>query len=143
MIPKQDWKYFGTAGHLIIAPWCRFHLTTQVGPWLISTIGEYVPDEPVREIFATARGIKLEGRGDSRLRDYMLKIGFHEIGWNRLYETMVFKAGFPCKECSVPHPNDYTELDMEGYDTEQDAQRGHDMMCARWATKDPPLLNNE
>jgi hypothetical protein len=45
-------RWFGHAGHFICAEWCRFHLCTQVGPYLISTVGEYVPDAPVREILA-------------------------------------------------------------------------------------------
>ena len=55
MIPVSDWIWFGTPGHFICANYCRFHLCTRVGDYLVSTVGEYVPPEPVREIFARTR----------------------------------------------------------------------------------------
>ena len=48
----QDWKWFRHPGHFICARWCRFHLCTQVGKWLVSTVGEYWPERAVREIHA-------------------------------------------------------------------------------------------
>ncbi len=41
-IPESKWEWFGNAGHFMCSQWCRFHLCTKVGPWLVSTVGEYV-----------------------------------------------------------------------------------------------------
>jgi hypothetical protein len=41
-IPVHNWKWFGSAAHFICGRWCRFHLATQVGRYLISTVGEFV-----------------------------------------------------------------------------------------------------
>jgi hypothetical protein len=129
-------RWFGHAGHFICAPWCRFHLCTQVGEFLISTVGEYVPDAPVREIMAQSRGIKLEGRGDARLADYMNKRGFEQVGCDRLYETMVFRAGRPCDaegcNCGLPSASG-EELDFGGYNDAKSATEGHYKMIEKWS----------
>jgi hypothetical protein len=137
-VPKAEWRWFGNAGHFICAEWCRFHLCTQVGEYLVSTVGEYVPDEGVREIIAQSRGIVLKGRGDERRTDYMRKIGFEEIGCDRLYETMVFRAGKPCSSaacgCGLP-AIDGSELDSLSYNTAKAATAGHVELCEKWATR--------
>ena len=134
----SQWKWFGNAGHFICARWCQFHLTTQVGKWLISTVGQYLPSESMREIFADNRGIELEGKGDARRNDYTRKIGFEEIGYNRTFETMVFLAGDPCVvdgcNCGLPLI-DGSEIDSNGYDTAGDATAGHMAMCEKYAEK--------
>jgi hypothetical protein len=135
-ISKIDWKWFGHAGHFICAQWCRFHLCTLVGNYLVSTVGEYVPDEGVREIHCDVRGITLKGRGDERLADYMNKVGFQEIGCGRKYETMVFKAGNPCsvKECHCGLPEiSGSELEADGYNEAGAATAGHYAMCEKWS----------
>lgn len=138
MIPSSEWKWFGNAGHFICGHYCRFHLCTQVGEYLISTIGEYVPDSLVREILATTRGVRLKGQGDDRLADWMEKAGFEDIGFGRKFETIVFKAGKACNQegcdCGFPAPDDWTELDMEGYNSPGDATRGHYAMCQKYAS---------
>ena len=103
-----DWKWFGHAGHFIASRRCRFHMTTIVGPWLISTVGDYHP------------------HGDNEPAQ--------EIGLDRLYETMVFEVvpGTECKrpECMCGLPQvDWSEGAMEGYNLPGDAQRGHLAMC--------------
>jgi hypothetical protein len=133
---ENHWKWFGHAGHFICARWCRFHLCTLVGDYLVSSVGEYVPDETVREIHCQVHGITLEGRGDARLADYMKKVGFQEIGSGRKYETMVFKAGKPCmaKDCDCGLPEiDGTELDAQGYNQAGAAAKGHYEMCEKWS----------
>lgn len=42
MINANEWEWFGNAAHFICGRWCRFHLATKVGKYLISTVGEYV-----------------------------------------------------------------------------------------------------
>lgn len=138
MSERAEWEWFGSAAHLIVGQDCRFHLATVVGPWLVSTVGEYLPDEGSREILARSRGIVLEGRGDARRADYMRKIGYEQIGAGRTYETMVFPvSGNRCTAedcaCEMPVVSDWSELDSDGYNVRGDAHRGHYAMCEKWA----------
>lgn len=136
-VPRDEWRWFGHAAHLIVGQDCRFHLATAVGPWLVSTVGEYLPDEKVRDIIAEKRGIVLRGMGDERRGDFLKRIGFETIGYNRTYETMVFRIGRICTTdgcgCGMPIPADWSELDMAGYNDAGTATRGHDAMCDKWA----------
>ncbi len=150
--PESEWRWFGHAGHLIVGNNCRFHLCTQVGAFLVSTVGEYVPDETSREIHCQVRGIVLEGRGDYRLADYMQKVGFQEIGYGRTYQTMVFRVRDVCHApgcgCGLP-TLDSSDLDMRGYRTAGAATLGHLELCRQYATNeaqatgavDPPVAD--
>src|SRR5487761_2671318 len=97
MSNRAEWVWMPHPGHFICARNCGFHLTTCVGDFIVSTVGDFLPDITVREIYATTQGIKLKGKGDERLDDYMEKIGYEEVGCDRLYETMVFPA-MRCEE---------------------------------------------
>lgn len=137
-VPIKDWKWFGHAAHLCVGQWCRFHLATVVGKYLVSTVGEYVPDETVRQIHCDVRGIELVGRGDARLADYMNKVGFQEIGCGRKYETMVFRAGKPCasQECGCGLPELVgSDLDSEGYSDAGSAMKGQYALCVKFGEK--------
>lgn len=136
MIPHSDWEWFGSPGHFICAFDCRFHLCTRIGDFLVSTVGEYFPDAPLREILASSRGVTLEGKGDARKHDYMKKIGFEEIGFNRTYETFVFVAGKPCnfETCRCGQPSIASqELAAESANERGEATRNHYAMCVRVA----------
>jgi hypothetical protein len=139
-VSAADWRWFGSPGHLIVAFDCRFHLCTLVagGKYLVSTVGEYFPDAPIREVFAQSRGVTLEGRGDERVYDYRRKVGFEDIGSGRKYETMVFKAGKPCDaegcKCGMPRI-DGNELVCEGYNDPASATAGHMKLCRKWEGK--------
>ena len=121
-VPKEEWKWFGNAAHFICARWCRFHLATQVGPWLVSTIGEYVhPRHSGGSEDAERKWLKKNWPGE-------------ELGHNRKYETMVFKAGPPCTcGCGLPVPEDWAEQDFAGYNDAAAATEGHMRMCAEFA----------
>jgi hypothetical protein len=73
------------AAHLCVGADCRFYMATCVGHYIVSTIGEYIPDAPVREMLAECRGIKLEGQGDARFYDWLQKCGYEEVGPGRKY----------------------------------------------------------
>jgi hypothetical protein len=106
---KSSMTHYGNAGHLCVSHCCEFHLTTKVGKYLVSTVGEY------RSPFDEDK--------------------FTEIGCGRLYETMVFKAGKLCEcGCGLPTTNG-EELDMRGYNTAQAANHGHAKMCHKWMGK--------
>lgn len=109
MIPKNEWKWHGHAGHFIGGTRCQFHLLTSIGPWQVSTVGEYVPF----------------GQTESQ-----------ELGYNRTFETMVFRiypldAGNPV--CGCPCVANWSVLDMNGYNDPKAATEGHYAMCEKWA----------
>lgn len=140
-IAVEDWRWFGCAGHFICGHQCRFHLCTQVGDHLVSTVGDLWHERGSREIHARVRDPEWLARnqpllGDDFDRAYMERFGYQEIGLGRLYETMVFRAGKPCdsRTCGCGLPSiDGGELDMEGYMTAPAATKGHLAMCERWA----------
>jgi hypothetical protein len=126
-IPKSEWKWFGNAGHYICAQWCRFHLCTQVGPYLISTVGAYVhPRHGMGSEQREADWVKANWPGE-------------DIGLQRKYETMVFRAGALCIvegcNCGIPCLDPATELDMDGYNQADEATAGHMKMCEIWAAR--------
>lgn len=135
---KNDWLCMPHAGHLIVGNMCRFHLNMLVNGYIVSTVGEYLPSEGSREIHAKVRGIKLEGIGDARERDFLKKCGYVEIGCDRKYETMVFKAKKSTADCCAWEQVGGSELDFDGYNDAGQAARGHLAMCEKWAREAAP-----
>jgi hypothetical protein len=141
---EPGWKWFGHAGHLCVGQWCRYHLCTLVGEYLISTVGEYWPERPVREIHASVHDPKWlaenkHRRGDDFDHAYMQRFGFENIGCDRKYETFVFKAGSPCKDkdCNCGLPSiDGSELDTLAANDADTAGRNHMELCEKYAA--PP-----
>ena len=140
---RVDVKWFGHAAHFICGQWCRFHLATQVDGYLVSTVGEYWPERPSREIHAKIhdRAWLAENRhlkGDEFDHAYILKFGFHTVGCGRKYETMVFKAGDPCTAegcgCGLPEI-DGSEIDFLAYNDAAMATRGHMDLVKRYEAK--------
>jgi hypothetical protein len=132
---RDKWIWMPHPAHFICGSQCKFHLATYVGKYIVSTVGEYLPDYEVREIFAKCRGVMLEGRGDERTNDYMRKIGFEDIGVNRKYETMVFKAKKNLDKhykCCPWQLSDFSCLEMEGYNDPGKASEGHYKLCEKW-----------
>jgi hypothetical protein len=107
----MKFKHFGYPAHFICADRCRFHLATQVGKYIVSTVGAFFPSP--------------EGKMEI-------------IGIDRFFETMVFKCGKICKRadcrCNMPETNG-RELDMAGYETAGEAQAGHKKMIKKWTEK--------
>lgn len=132
-VHRANWEHMPHAGHLIIGQDCRFHLNTKVGKYIVSTVGEYFPDEGIREIFAKSRRVKLEGMGDARRADYMRKIGYEDIGLDRKYETMVFRAQKSERDCCPWEMKSPSNIDMRGYNDPGEARKGHIAMCRKYA----------
>lgn len=106
-VPMRDWKWYGYPKHFIGADRCKFRLGTQVGKYIVSTVGDYVVD-----------GKKTQ------------------IGLDRFYETKVFWA-VPCPpdeffevpcNCMMIDPS---ELECVGANDHVTAERNHMTMC-RW-----------
>lgn len=135
---KENWVWMPHAGHLIVARDCRFHLNTYVGGYLVSTVGEYLPDSQVREILATSRGVALEGMGDAREADFIRKLGYERIGCDRTYETMVFtakRANGKDRPCCPYEAAKYDSVDFQAYNEPEAAFAGHMKLCAKWSKK--------
>lgn len=120
-IPQDQWQWFGNAGHLIVGQWCRFHLTTKVGNWLVSTVGEYVHP--------------MHGMGsEQKEADWLKKnpLG-QDIGCGRKFETMVFAAGELCDcGCGLPSISG-SEVDSGCYNDRKSATEGHMALCLKFA----------
>lgn len=124
MINQNDWEWFGVAGHFICGHWCRFHLCTVVGPWVISTVGEYVHPR--------------HSGGSEQKEMIWLKDNWpgEDVGLDRKYESMVFLAGDRCvlPECMCGMPvTDGYQRDFRGYDRRDNAARGHIELCKKWS----------
>lgn len=132
---KENWVWMPHPGHLIVSRDCRFHLNTYVGGYIVSTVGEYLPDSQVREILVESRGIKLEGKGDERLADYMRKVGYEEISCGTKYETMVFQAKKADDKCCPYTAKNREDVASRGYNTAGDAHQGHYEFCKKWSLK--------
>lgn len=134
---KENWVWMPHAGHFICGNDCRFHLFTYVGGYVVSTVGELFPDESTREIYVKSRGIVLEGKGDARATDFLVKHGYVEIGVGRTYETMVFKAKRAPKDrqCCPWQMTSGSNLDFLGYNDPAAALKGHMKLCRKWAGK--------
>ena len=135
---KKNWKWFGRAGHCLIGRYCRFHLCTQVGDFLVSTIGEYMPPDGMIEVINTVEKLNLQGKGDERERDFLTKHGYEDLSPGKKFETMVFLAGEICKEedCGMPHVvSGVPCLESRRYNTAKEASAGHLEICETWDTR--------
>lgn len=142
---KNNWKWFGNAGHFICSQWCRFHMTTLVGKYIVSTVGEYWPERGSREIHASVYDPKwLEEnrnlKGDEFDFAYMKKFGYKKIGCDRTFETMVFKAGKLCVavgcKCGLPKIVS-SELDYLPANDARTATKNHMKLCDKWSKMNP------
>ena len=137
---KEKWIWMPHPGHCIISHQCRFHLNTCVGKYIISTIGEWWPERDSREIHARIYGPKWLSKnkhlkGDNFDRAYMLRFGYEEVGCDRKYETMVFRAKKSDNKC-CPYVIDVSnELDFAEYNEPEKAVAGHHRLCVKWSKK--------
>jgi hypothetical protein len=132
---RADWIWMPHPAHFICAEDCRFHLATYVSGYIVSTVGEYFPDSPAREIIASCRGIMLKGQGDARRDDFKRRVGWVEIGSGRTYETMVFKAEAAARPetCCPWRMESPHELETVGYNDPIAATVGHMRLCEKFS----------
>lgn len=126
MIPAEDWVWHGRNGHLIVGRWCRFHLNTEVGDFLVSTVGAYIhPRHSAGSEGAEAEWLKDNWPGE-------------DIGCDRKFETLVFPLSDevcdedPCN-CGRREPAEWSEIDGDGYNHEREAREGHMSLCIKYA----------
>ena len=141
-ITKDKWIWMPHPAHFICSRDCRFFLATKVGKFIVSTVGEYFPDRAVREIHAQVYDAEWLAKnkilkGDHFDAEYMKKFGYEEIGYGRKYETMVFKA-MPRKHknrCCPYMIISGDNVDFEGYNSAEEAYKGHLKLCNKYANK--------
>lgn len=132
----ENWVWMPHPAHFIASSDCKFFLSTYVGKFIVSTVGEYLPDSEVRAIFAQVRGIKIEGKGDYARADYMKKIGYEPfgIGDDSFYESMVFRAmKHPDPSCCPWRINVRESMEQDRYSTPEEAQKGHLHLCRKYS----------
>lgn len=141
--PKDKWGWMPHPAHFMCSDRCQFHLATKVGRYIVSTVGEYWPERSVRDVHASIHDPKWHAenkhrKGDDYDRVYMMRFGFEDIGFDRKYETMVFKAEkMPpegCKACTYKI-NVQKDSAFEGYNDAESARRGHMKYCLEFAKK--------
>lgn len=115
---KNNWRWYGNAGHLCVSNSCRFHLCTEVGKYLISTVGEYYREFDDKEMST--------------------------IGWDKqYYETEVFEWGGRCPcGCGLPEiiPS---YLEQVRYETPKEANEGHLELCLKYDSLTENVIDNE
>lgn len=164
---KSDWIWMPHAGHLIVGNMCRFHLNTCVNGHIVSTVGEYWPDAEVRRLFVKNSVIWpkmivnedghivevgltqqeadkiLSLSGDCFDGAYLKEFGYKEIGYNRLYESMVFKANsLNFDHCCPWLMADTNNLDFDCYNDPKEAYEGHLKLCEKWDSIEASTLSS-
>ena len=112
---NETWRWCGHAHHFIGGPRCRYHLATWVGDYLVSTVGDYVPD-------GHSEPMSLGPEPDM------------------FFETMVFTAHLvddPDRDdnCHGYTVTSWTEVDAWRYQAVEAANEGHLRACFTWATR--------
>ena len=124
MSERSEWIWMPHPAHLIVSRWCRFHMATMVGQYIVSTVGEYVhPRHAKGSESGEAKWLKKNWPGE-------------DVGYGRKYETMVFPAGQRVEgRCCQYEPSSWLELESRGYQTSEDAFAGHMELCEQWSKK--------
>jgi len=117
MSEKQSWVWMPHAAHFCLSNKCQFHLATYVGDCVVSTVGELFIEEEERNIH------NMVGE-------------WGMIGWERSYETMVFRAAPRKDKCCPWQAITSKKLDFNGYTDAEAATEGHYAMCEKWAGVD-------
>jgi hypothetical protein len=98
------------AAHFICGDRCSFKLATYSNGYIVSTVGEY--------------------------RASYISPDYETIGSGRLYETMVFKAKKSKENLCCPYVIESgMSIDFAGYNTPEDATKGHHALLKKWQRK--------
>lgn len=138
---KSKWVWMPHPAHFICGDRCRFHLSTYVGGYIVSTIGEMWSDSRVRRLLASTEDPNWyrsneQLKGDVYDSAHMKRFGFEEIGCDRKYETMVFRAKKNTEKCGCQFVIESGDnLDFIGHNDAESARDGHFKMCRKWSGK--------
>lgn len=135
---KNNWVWMPHAGHFILGERCRLKLNTYVGKYIVSTVGELWNERSVREIHAQCHDPKCFAenvylKGDNFDWAYKKRFGFEDIGYERKYETMVFKAKKSKHKCCPWVIVSGESIDFDVYNKPEDAYTGHLRLCEKWS----------
>ena len=135
---KDKWIWMPHAGHFILAGKCKFTLNTYVGTYIVSTVGELWPERGVREIHAQVYDPQWltknkQFMGDNFDSVYFKRFGYEDVGCDRKFETMVFKAKKSKDECCPYEIIVSKNKDVGAYNTPGEAYRGHLRLCDKWS----------
>lgn len=118
---RKEWVWMGRPAHFIAAESCHYRLATFIpaSKVIVSTVGDYDP---------------LRGMASEKMKEFsdMMKRPA-DIGCDRKYETMVFRA-VKAKDCDgCPwHINVSKQLDMAPAKTANEAQENHYRLCWKY-----------
>ena len=137
---EEKWVWMPHAGHFILGHRCRFKLSTYVGKYIVSTVGELWNERGSREIHANVHDAMWLVKNKHLLGDefdaaYFKRFGYEEIGCDRTYETMVFKARKSKHKCCPYEIIVSKEVDFAGYNKGDKAYQGHLKLCKKWSNK--------
>lgn len=105
---KENWVWMPHTGHFIGSRSCLFHLNIYVGGFIVSTVGDYQPG----------------GTRESQ-----------EIGYNRKFETFVFRAVKSKDKCCPYYIQVDKQVDSQGYTDSGAAFAGHMKLCKKWSER--------
>ncbi len=140
-VPEVAWRWHGVAAHFICGRDCRFHMATEIGEHIVSTVGELWSCRGVHEIHAkiydpTWHHANNHLKGDEYDAAYMERFGYETVGCDRKYETMVFKLSGERCGCGCGLPTIIPEeLDFIGSNDAKTATAGHIKLCKKWALR--------
>lgn len=141
IITKNKWVQLPHPAHFICSRDCRFVLATKIGKYIVSTVGELWQDSISRRIHASIFDKEWytknsELKGDNFDDAYYKKFGYEKLGSDRTYETMVFKCMRDKKNlCCGWKIASGSDIDFCGYNTAEEARKGHDKLCVKWSKK--------
>ena len=107
MTKKKNWIWYGYAGHLVVSRRCAYHLCTDVGGYLVSTVGALYPHD----------------------KEMMERIG---SGPDDYFETMVFRCDGQNSD-GDPNILSWEEVELKRYASSLEAEKGHHKFCKRYA----------
>lgn len=110
-IPAEKWKWYGYAGHFIAGSKCAYHLSTRIGKYLVSTLGDYHDRSGERQTIGAGEGL--------------------------FYETMIFHCRGEAKTGDAIIGS-WSSVDGERYATSLEAERGHYRYCKKFARLPQP-----
>lgn len=124
MIEEKDWEWDGFKKHFIGGGQCEFGLATRIGDWVVSTVGGYQPYKYLRDNDPTINILEIKN-----------KLEYISIGFNRKFETMVFKYKKPdCGCCTFACDVSQEHGDFFGsYNDAKEARKGHMEICKKVA----------
>lgn len=112
---KDKWIWMPHPAHFCLAETCRFVLSTCVGNYIVSTVGECMEwNDPKKE-----RPYTFGADGDR-------------------YETMVFPSVESGRECCPFRIQVSEEAETMRYKEAKDAVSGHMSLCEKYAVMDAP-----